>query len=258
MLSPDALKTMDVMFATPCYNASAGMYFAASLFNLGTSAARAGLRATLHMASSSLVTQARNGMVAQFLSQDFTHLFWMDSDIGFSPQDVFRLLLADWEIVAGVYPFKRMYWPPVMPAGLPGAAFETVFADFPFSPLKPGLRAYRGDLDADGLLEVAAAPTGFMAIRRSAFERLILRDPNLRYRSELPPEDARAAHSYLFYECFTDPATGEHLSEDFAFCRRWRDIGGSLYVDPQYDLTHQGSHSFRGSLARTLQAQSRW
>ncbi len=37
-----------------------------------------------------------------------------------------------------------------------------------------------------------------------------------------------------------------YLSEDYAFCRRWRDLGGRIYVDTQSKLTHHGSYTYRG------------
>jgi hypothetical protein len=61
----------------------------------------------------SLVTRARNDCVAYFLSNPaFTHLFWIDADIGFSSDAAFRLLLSDRDVTAGVYPIKREDWRP--------------------------------------------------------------------------------------------------------------------------------------------------
>jgi hypothetical protein len=43
-----------------------------------------------------------------------------------------------------------------------------------------------------------------------------------------------------------DPATGHYLSEDYAFCQRWRSIGGTLWLDTRGELTHIGTHEFEG------------
>ena len=60
----------------------------------------------------SLVTRARNNAVADFLAnKEWTHLFWIDSDIGFDIDSAFRLLLSDYEVAAGVYPLKKENWP---------------------------------------------------------------------------------------------------------------------------------------------------
>jgi hypothetical protein len=46
-----------------------------------------------------------------------------------------------------------------------------------------------------------------------------------------------------------DRETGEYLSEDYAFCRRWRDLGGELWVDLQSKLTHVGPMRFAGDVS---------
>ena len=37
-----------------------------------------------------------------------------------------------------------------------------------------------------------------------------------------------------------DPATGTYLSEDFAFCKRWTDIGGEIWADLESRSTMSG------------------
>jgi hypothetical protein len=44
----------------------------------------------------------------------------------------------------------------------------------------------------------------------------------------------------------------EYLSEDYAFCRRWRALGGKVHVNTLSDLSHQGNKVYRGSLAAAL------
>ena len=57
---------------------------------------------------------------------------------------------------------------------------------------------------------------------------------------------AEAHLHWLFFDCMVDPDSGRYLSEDYAFCRRWRDIGGKIWVDLQCKLLHLGQHNFRG------------
>ena len=107
MLPYSALKSMRVMFATPCYISGVSMNYVASIFSLALDSAHVGLPCILHLHSESLITRGRNKIVIKFLSEEsFSHLFWIDSDIAFSSQSVFRLLLADRDIAAGVYPMK--------------------------------------------------------------------------------------------------------------------------------------------------------
>jgi hypothetical protein len=55
-----------------------------------------------------------------------------------------------------------------------------------------------------------------------------------------------------------DPDSGRYLSEDYAFCRRWRDMGGKIWVDLDCKLVHLGQHLFGGELAESLRVQGRW
>src|SRR5262245_66396289 len=98
MLPDSALKSMRVMFATPCYISGVSMNYVASIFSLTLDSAHFGLPCILHLHSESLITRGRNKIVIKFLSEDFTHLFWSDSDIAFNSQSVFRLLpqYPDW------------------------------------------------------------------------------------------------------------------------------------------------------------------
>ena len=86
MLPDEALKSMKVMFATPCYISAVSMHYVTSIFELTLHSARFGLQCILHMHSESLITRSRNNMVRKFLSDEtLTHLFWIDSDITFTP-----------------------------------------------------------------------------------------------------------------------------------------------------------------------------
>ena len=55
-----------------------------------------------------------------------------------------------------------------------------------------------------------------------------------------------------------DPDSGRYLSEDYALCRRWRDIGGKVFVDLDTPLQHLGQMAYHGNLFESLRAQGRW
>ena len=57
------------------------------------------------LASDALITRARARLAARFLAHpQATHLFFVDADIGFAPETVFRLLDAEKALVGGVAP----------------------------------------------------------------------------------------------------------------------------------------------------------
>ncbi|HEX3939396.1 MAG TPA: hypothetical protein VHX43_17980, partial [Xanthobacteraceae bacterium] len=134
----------------------------------------------------SLVTRVRNDCVAFFLSQpQYTHLFWIDADIGFSPQAAFRLLLCDHDVAASVYPLKREDWPAEgVPAGTTRQKFEELYARFTVNAGRVGETEVDIAVDKDGFIKVREAPTGFMCIKRDVFDRLIACYPSwLMYRT---------------------------------------------------------------------------
>ena len=244
MLPVSALKSMRVMFATPCYISGVTMNYVASIFSLALDSAHVGLPCILHMHSESLITRGRNKIVLKFLSEEpFTHLFWIDSDIAFNPQSVFRLLLADRDVAAGVYPMKSFNWPAEgVPAGMTRKQFETTYTDYPFNPIEHGKTRVSQYADSDGFVEVAEAPTGFMVIKRHVFTGMMKHYPELNYVPDGPPNNPQAHLHWRFFDCMVDPDSGRYLSEDYAFCRRWRDMGGKIWVDLDCKLTHLGQH----------------
>jgi len=192
MLPDSALKSMKAMFATPCYISAVSMNYVTSIFDLTHHAQRFGLDHILHMHSESLITRGRNKMVIKFLEDEsLTHLFWIDSDIAFRPQSVCRLLLADRDVSAAVYPMKSFNWPEGgLPQGMTRREFELRFGEFPYNPIDHGKAASKF-VDPDGFVEVAEAPTGFMCIKRRVIYDMMKRYPELNYVPDGPPTTQR-------------------------------------------------------------------
>ncbi len=67
MLPVSALKSMNVLWATPCYNAGVSMNYVTSMFELTHAAIRAGLQSSLTSRAESMITTGRNGIDSHFL-----------------------------------------------------------------------------------------------------------------------------------------------------------------------------------------------
>lgn len=96
-------------------------------------------------------------------------------------------------------------------------------------------------VDEDGFMKVHDAPTGFMVIKRSVFEKMMAAYPELNYISDSDYNRENKGPHYRFFDCMVDPKSKRYLSEDYTFCHLWRQIGGDVYVDVQSNLTHQGA-----------------
>ncbi|HEY0316612.1 MAG TPA: hypothetical protein VGC28_10165 [Sphingomonas sp.] len=126
------------------------MNFTTSIFHLVSRCTQAWLNCPLFMRSESLITRGR-----------------------FAPESAFRLPLADRGIAAGIYPMKKVRWPEDgLPARMTRQEHETGFTEYPFNPIGHGKQTVGQYADADGFIEVAEAPTGFMCIKRGGFLRM--------------------------------------------------------------------------------------
>ena len=130
MLSTDQLNQIYPLVVTANHDGKFFHNYVVSLLNFQNTALNLGLPLQfLMMQGESLITRARNNCVATFLeNKEWTHLFWIDSDIGFSPEAALRLLQADYEIAARVYPLKREEWPAEgLPAGMSQEEFQAKY-----------------------------------------------------------------------------------------------------------------------------------
>jgi hypothetical protein len=161
------------------------------------------------------VDDMRNGIVASFLESGCDELVFIDEDVGFDPKDLLKLIMHDRDLVGGVYPKKE---------------------DEPNFPVFTN----PGDLwsDESGLVEVHGLPTGFMKIKRHVIERLWADEP------AWTGSDGREYRS-LFERGIAD---GRRWSGDYMFCRKWIRVGGKLYADPSFTMTHTGKKTWAGDL----------
>ena len=193
-----------------------------------------------------VIPRARARLAASFLAhRQATHLLFIDADIAFAPDTAFRLLDAERDLIGGVYPIKHLDWDRIRAAALAGAP-DLMAASLSyvvrFIPHPENAVEVEG-----GFARVAYVGTGFMLARRAVVERVAAAHPELRARLEEGPE-----LTSMIFEPMIEPETGDYLSEDYAFCRRWRDLGGEVWADVESRLTHVGHATYAGSLVQAL------
>jgi hypothetical protein len=104
---------------------------------------------------------------------------------------------------------------------------------------------------------VRFAGTGFLMIRRHVLERMCQHPAYaaLQFFGEHSHDElAGSPNRFALFECMIDAKTGTYLSEDFAFCRRWTDIGGEIWADLQSRLDHVGPSVFHGDVSSQFAA----
>ena len=242
-----------LMVATPCFDGHITGIYSNSLLKLQQACAQRQVAFTVrNILGDALITRARQNLLAHFMeNKDATHLLFVDSDIGFEPAQVFRLLEFDADFTAAAYPVKNINWAKLTElakAGkpdLPSASLDYVveFAD-------PSAIQIQRDF-----AKVTAAGTGFLMVRRAAVLRMMEHYTELQYKRDLLVHDdlRDSPWRYALFNCMIDPKTGAYLSEDYSFCRRWTQIGGEIWLDLKSSLIHAGTTYFKGDMSTQVE-----
>ena len=168
-------------------------------------------------AKDALISRARSAGAEHFLEQGAGDVLLMvDHDIGWEAGDLEHItgVCLDLRgVVGGVFP-KRGF----------GQGVPIRFGKY-------------GDYDIpdDRVVECSAVATGFIAIHRAVLEAMA---------GTLP----RTMHGWrpFFATAINEREDGQHEyeSEDYAFCRRARELGFQVFADLRPQLTHHGSHLY--------------
>lgn len=231
--------------ATPCYSGLVTQRFMHSMMGLAHQMALAGLTVQTDLLGyESMITRGRNTLVSRFLDiPAASHLLFIDADIGFEPDQVFRMLAFDAEVVAGMYPLKMIDWDSGLARAHAGEPVETAPLRYVGAPCRDAEAQAR-----DGFVTAEYAGTGFMLIRREVFLKMAEAYPHLRYAAcHNAARPSLSPNQYAFFDGMIEPDNGDYLSEDYTFCRRWRDLGGRIWLDTLGTLTHVGPYEFVGA-----------
>jgi hypothetical protein len=249
-------EQIHLVVATPCFGGQVSSIYASSIFRLQRvlrSKSNVQLKVLLRDGDA-LITRARANLMTMFLDDPTaTHFLFVDADIGFAPDQVFRLIESGADVVAGVYPIKRVNWEKAQ------RAIETKRTNLPSASLDYVLEINDPDHVAvvNGFTRVRYAGTGFLMIRRHVFEKMCAHPDYAAlqfFREHSLDALAGSPNRFALFECMIDPKTGTYLSEDFAFCKRWTDIGGEIWADLQSELDHVGPSVFHGDVSSQFAA----
>lgn len=216
-----------VWFAIPAYTGQVHLATMRCIITDMLALAQRGDKVTIFDESgNAMIGDCRALIVEQFLASDATDLVFIDSDVSWEAGALVRLVDHPVDFVAGIYPQRR---DPIAYC----VQWLQEHQDLPFDP-------------KTGLIEVMGVPAGFMRMRRAMLERMIEQYTDTAFYCEVAPN--QTAHA-LF-----DPGRIGKLKfgEDYSFCKRWRDIGGQVWIDPEIRMGHCGYKTFMGSIGQWL------
>lgn len=216
-----------IFIAVPSY-ADVGCAVMYSMFGAKEAFLRSGIESELYIVTENChVDDGRNYCVRAFLESNCTDLVFVDADIRFDPEDIVRLSSYGQDVVAGIYPKKQEQ-----------TEYPVQFID--------------GEIwsNSDGLIKVEGVPTGFLKISRKAIEALDGTVPH--YVAQKEPHNRRKIP--LIFERILHDHT--RLGGDYEFCRKWRALGGEIFIDPEMSFGHIGPHEWTGTLGHYLRKSS--
>lgn len=256
------LQSKHIFIATPCYGGQIGEPYFRSMMKLAIICNKYNIQYTVStLANESLITRGRNTLVSFFMEHpEATHLFFVDADIEFDPNDMLRMLAYDKDIVVGAYPKKAINWDSIItaartrehetPQTIEGHSSNYV-VNFEFVQDDAGDRTNQITV-RDNLIKLKDGGTGFMCIKRSVFERMFDQYPELKYANDINVDQKYEKHMYALFDTMIDPDSRRYLSEDYTFCRRWQQMGGDVWLDPRTALNHVGHYTFRGNIRKLI------
>jgi hypothetical protein len=254
------LRKEKIFIATPCYG---GMlteaYFRSMVRTLTFFNQHQIPIAFGTIANESLVTRARNVLVAYFLQSNYTRLLFIDADIEFQVEDVLKLIAHNKEVCVGAYPKKGVNWQRIRDMvlnkkeeGMTDRDIAAAGSDYAIN-FKFVNREMKQIAIENGVIKLHDGATGFMMIKREAIDKMIAAYPDLKYNNDLNTPPDLQDFFYAFFDTMIDPKDRRYLSEDYTFSRRWQDIGGDIWLDPSISLNHFGSFNFQGNPAQIIQ-----
>lgn len=212
-ITREELSKKKLFVATPMYGGQCAGMFTRSMNDLSALCLRYGIEVKIYyLFNESLITRARNYCSDEFMRSNSTHLLFIDSDIGFNPQDILAMLTlmsddSPYDVLAAPYPKKTIAWEKIKLAVEKGAAdenpnnLERYVGDYVFNPV-----GGRGTIPIGEPVEVSEAGTGFMMIRKKTFEMFDKAYPQQKYR----PDHVRTEHFdgtreiTAYFDCIID------------------------------------------------------
>ena len=162
------------------------------------------------------VEVARNHLVNKFMKSDFTHLLMIDDDMSWNNDTICHMLAEDKDFIAAAGPMKMID--------------DTV---------RFAVKNYKASKEK--VIEVDYIGGAFILLSKNCIHKLIAAYP-----------DHYSKH-YEGYGFFKMEVTPEHLiTEDFYFCKLWRDLGEKVYCYTDVTFGHLGHKEWNGNYHKLL------
>lgn len=194
------------------------------------------------------IDRARNICVELFLSTTCSDIVFFDSDEEFEGDAMAKVLKYDRPIVAAAIPKKK-----------DTLEFQTGVVFDHNENCKE---------ESTGLVTVGHVGSGFMRIQRTVFEKMISHY-KMRKNGDGIYQFFKTGESLTvdeFIDKLTEPRFenkpvneiierlrseglqwNDWYGEDYYFCKRWREMGGEIFIEPNLTFSHTGYKNYKGN-----------
>lgn len=237
-----------LFLSTPCYGGLCLESYVTSIVNLQLALLKEDIQLYIDTTENeSLVHRARNVAVGRFMQKhDAEYFMFVDADIHFDPSSVVRLVRSGYDVSVACYPKKFVNWEQAANAARNNDQRNMAMLS---ASLVVNFGASKIKIE-NGFIPILDGPTGFMVIKREVFKKMEEQYPELWCVNDHQIRDFD--HYSAVFDCMIDPNSKRYLSEDYAFCRRWQQMGGKIYADITTTLGHVGNLPFSGCLEDRL------
>lgn len=204
------------MIGTPSYDGRVDSWFADGLIETIRESFKQNIFIKpVYVCYDSLVQRARNTLVDIAINSNYDDLIFLDSDIEFKPEWIFKLL---------------NYPEPIVGAAL---VKKGDTESYTVKILDKNLK-YNSRND---LVEVDGLGTGFLKVNKFAFEQIW--NMSAEYKNE------ETVSRMVFNIEVKD---GILISEDYVFCNKWKELGYKVWMDPSFTINHIGNKKYTGDI----------
>lgn len=249
---------LKILIATPAYGDKVHTGYHESIAGLVTAFARAAPDIVFEqkVINVPVLATARNILASMVIDDpSFSHLLFVDADMAFSPSLIAKMLQSKRPFVASVYPEKVTHWKE-LGEELAKDRMPTMQARLVTSSYVCGKELWEEEVGSgkrvirmvDGLCRIGLAGTGVMLIAREALLAIKDRFPALWVEHPAEEIRERGLEEGGLMRCFDTFVNedGYLVGEDIAFCHRWRQTGGDIWVVMDEAIVHQGVARFMG------------
>jgi hypothetical protein len=210
-----------VLVGTPALTGSVHAWYADSMFD----SIKLGLMNGVNIIPSilldeSVLPMARNELLCSAYIHNVESLIFVDSDERWQPEALLSVINSPYEVF-----------------GLPVVSKTDEYGKYNIRIEDPNNLHY----DENGNLEVSGVGTGFLKIGAKALTALWDSSRELHFRGK-----------NLRMICEYGEVGSEFVSEDYNLCRKLKDLGYGIWIDPRQTVQHTGTKTWSGNFEEFL------